>query len=273
MMAAAAPVRSSRCGITPALLVALSTIAVVGAAIGECPYDTKALKGKTEGAETKCLFLSDEMHSFTECQEAVCGPRNATLACVSSAEENELLGRWFATESALHPGKWGAWIGQYQEANEGAWRWTSTCRSTFSSWHPGEPNNYCMDEDCTMISPRMWGANWVDAACNVKAACICETGLALDAGYTYAATAELRASGTNYEACKEGEAAEARGTVRFTVELLLLLLILSSQCVLIAVGLMVYRRQQRYRPMLAEQALTQYRSLSDTHPLHQPLNA
>mmetsp|Transcript_40136 Transcript_40136/g.101557 ORF Transcript_40136/g.101557 Transcript_40136/m.101557 type:complete len:269 (-) Transcript_40136:154-960(-) len=267
----AAAVGCGRLSHATRLAALLAAVCLAAAAADQtCPYDTHELK-VSEGAPSKCVYLSDELHTFTECQEAVCGPRNATLVCVSSAEENAALGRWFGMQSALHPGEWGGWIGQYQEAHEGEWRWTSTCGSSYNSWHPGEPNNFCMDEDCTMISTRMWGLDWVDAACNMKAACICQTGTVLSPEYTEEATHELRLAGSDYSACKKEEELASRAATYFSIEVVLLLAILGSNVMLIGIALVMCRRQLRNRPTLAEQGLTEYLARHDSS-LYEPLS-
>lgn len=39
-------------------------------------------------------------------------------------------------------------------------------------WNAGEPNQYCADEDCALLSPTTW-PGWIDASCGAKAACVC----------------------------------------------------------------------------------------------------
>eukprot|EP00959_Pyramimonas_sp_CCMP1952_P301777 6314250-Pyramimonas_sp.AAC.1 len=45
------------------------------------------LKQYSDGTE-KCYKISDEAVPFTMCQEAVCGPQDSTLVCITNEEEN-----------------------------------------------------------------------------------------------------------------------------------------------------------------------------------------
>ena len=37
---------------------------------------------------------------------------------------------------------------------------------TWRNWQPGEPNEWCTDEDCGLLAPGLWDG-WVDASCTV----------------------------------------------------------------------------------------------------------
>ena len=38
---------------------------------------------------------------------------------------------------------------------------------TWRNWQPGEPNEWCTDEDCGLLAPGLWDG-WVDASCTVR---------------------------------------------------------------------------------------------------------
>ena len=42
----------------------------------------------------------------------------------------------------------------------------------FEFWEPGEPNNYCLDEDCGLVGP-FWDG-WVDSSCDIEVKCVCQ---------------------------------------------------------------------------------------------------
>eukprot|EP00240_Pyramimonas_obovata_P015968 CAMPEP_0118939848 /NCGR_PEP_ID=MMETSP1169-20130426/29991_1 /TAXON_ID=36882 /ORGANISM="Pyramimonas obovata, Strain CCMP722" /LENGTH=263 /DNA_ID=CAMNT_0006884201 /DNA_START=77 /DNA_END=865 /DNA_ORIENTATION=- len=164
-------------------------------------------KRYSDGTE-KCYKISDEAVPFTMCQEAVCGPQASTLVCIANGEENEYLLELLLQETHTHREKWGAWIGFHEGLGEGHWSWTSTCSSTFTNWYEGEPNNYCGDEDCALVSASMWGEKWVDAACSTQAPCICEYGANLSEEYTQDVIEALQANKIDYDDCKRDQVHE-----------------------------------------------------------------
>ena len=155
----------------------------------------------------RCYRLSEDSHSFTECQSEICGPMGSTLACVRSEDENNRIHELLSTENAKNGEMWGAWIGFHEGKAEGDWAWTSTCNSDYTRWHPGEPNDYCVDEDCTMMAPELWGRQWVDASCELDAYCLCEHDLKLSPEYTEDIIVALKSNSADYDACKEEEKA------------------------------------------------------------------
>ncbi|MBU1218709.1 CotH kinase family protein [Myxococcota bacterium] len=66
------------------------------------------------------------------------------------------------------------WIGTDDITNEGTFTWTDGTPMDFSSWAPGEPNNYDGNEDCGHIAP--WaGGQWNDIPCSLYMYYICHT--------------------------------------------------------------------------------------------------
>ena len=65
-------------------------------------------------------------------------------------------------------------MGLTDEMVEGYWRWTSTSNvTTFTNWHPGQPDNFHGTEDCAMFNG-YWGGEWDDHPCNFNATPLCE---------------------------------------------------------------------------------------------------
>jgi hypothetical protein len=118
-------------------------------------------------------MLSNETSTFNGCQDDVCGPLNSTLVAIITPGINEFILN-LSRDAGVTP-----FIGLYErgvnESNDWAWVNGSTATvglSTSPHWAPGEPNNWCRDEDCVIIGPY----GWYDAGCDLQNRCLCEYG-------------------------------------------------------------------------------------------------
>ena len=62
------------------------------------------------------------------------------------------------------------WIGLFESGEQdesGVWEWVNGMSDTWRNWQPGEPNEWCTDEDCGLLAPGLWDG-WVDASCTVR---------------------------------------------------------------------------------------------------------
>ena len=154
-----------RCSSLP--LSALCWVAAISFAACVCPDGWEEVR--YQNSVTKCYQLSKGLYSFTDCQEQVCGHLGGTLVCIENEEEDVEVHRIVSEAGKGNADHWAAWIGFHEGKAEGQWAWTSQCISTYTSWHDGEPNDWCVDEDCALINPNDWGHGWFDAACQVSA--------------------------------------------------------------------------------------------------------
>lgn len=124
----------------------------------------------------RCFALSIEKATFTRCQAEFCAPAGGTLVTVDNGAVNDFLWNYLMSDGAHF-----AFIGLYQpgrsESSQGNWTWVDGSQTTFSGWRPGEPNNWCVEEDCGVMIPTPGMlAGWDDASCNILAHCLCELG-------------------------------------------------------------------------------------------------
>ena len=139
---------------------------VVGAAFGACP---DGFRGASDDA---CFHVSPQKSStFVEC-EYYCETLGGTLASVRDERENDFV-------RDLLGGKEAAYLGLFEagEDESGDWRWVDGHEDSFRPWNPGEPNEWCTDEDCGVFAPGIF-EGWVDASCTVRgwAKCLCRHG-------------------------------------------------------------------------------------------------
>jgi hypothetical protein len=79
------------------------------------------------------------------------------LATVRSQAEND----WIATTFMAPAPPAAIWLGYSDEAVEGDWVWSSGEPTTFTNWHPGEPNNLLDEDFCHMdLAPHL--GDWND---------------------------------------------------------------------------------------------------------------
>ena len=223
-------------------------------------------EGRFSDGIVRCYKMSSQLLTFTACQEQVCGPWGGTLACVRTEEENQFVADMVRNMSHTNRMHWGAWIGFHEGLGQGHWSWTSTCGSDYTAWRDGrEPDDPCVAEDCALLSPRSWGADWADAECEVEAVCLCEHGTDVAPEYTEEVIQALRDGGgaEGYEACQE-EAKDGRSVRRqvhgwMSFQTVLLIMVLGLNLAVLGVALAVYQRQWAWsRPMDKEQQLAPF---------------
>lgn len=138
--------------------------ATCACASSECPDGFVAYGGG-------CFFLSEEDGNFSHCQDRVCGTRGSSLAAVTDTQTDDFL-----SELARGGGEH-AFIGLYARGDDpvGRWFWIDGSDRGFSAWAPGEPSNWCLDEDCVLIS---WGTSrgWSSVSCSARLRCLCQFG-------------------------------------------------------------------------------------------------
>ncbi len=67
------------------------------------------------------------------------------------------------------------WIGLTDRIDEGTFVWTSGERLSYVAWHPGEPNDFGIGEDCAGIEFRYgYEGEWNDERCSAMLPAICE---------------------------------------------------------------------------------------------------
>jgi C-type mannose receptor len=134
-----------------ALLVAL--LAARTAAQCPSPY---------EGTSTDaCFLISDFPATFSQCQQH-CESNGGSLATIKDKAEDDYVRQLVTTQQAV-------WIGLFESGEQdesGVWEWVNGMSDTWRNWQPGEPNEWCTDEDCGLMAPGLWDG-WVDASCTV----------------------------------------------------------------------------------------------------------
>eukprot|EP00929_Paragymnodinium_shiwhaense_P013186 TRINITY_DN121045_c0_g1_i1.p1 TRINITY_DN121045_c0_g1~~TRINITY_DN121045_c0_g1_i1.p1 ORF type:complete len:512 (-),score=73.18 TRINITY_DN121045_c0_g1_i1:188-1723(-) len=129
--------------------------------------------------DRKCFYISNTTATFVECQDQICTPLKSVMASAVSHPENKLLSTLL--ENSSH----GAFVGAfraYDQPQDGAdqslgkWAWVDGSMKfmPIPYWAQGEPNSWCVSEDCAIIQPGHVG--WADVACGTRQLCICEQG-------------------------------------------------------------------------------------------------
>lgn len=94
----------------------------------------------------------DEDVSWHEAKKR-CETMGGYLACIESAEEQAFI-------AELADGRY-LYLGGTDEDEEGEWRWVNGSTWEFTSWLPGQPNNWGGDEHYLATYD---GGDWVDVA-------------------------------------------------------------------------------------------------------------
>lgn len=102
---------------------------------------------------------------------------------IGNASLNEFLLGLMRTRHILMSG---AFIGLFERGagESGDWVWSDGLNASLRLWAAGEPNNWCLDEDCVTLSPvhevgaqgKFVGLDtgWFDVSCREKRHCICQ---------------------------------------------------------------------------------------------------
>lgn len=128
-----------------------------------------------------CYLVSTELGNISECQHKICAAVNGTLASICHGSLNSFL-RKLVIDKALQS----AWIGLFErgEDESGDWVWSDELESNFTMWAAGEPNNWCLDEDCVVLGvlgeigvssfDSALQGGWFDLSCSERRHCICQ---------------------------------------------------------------------------------------------------
>jgi hypothetical protein len=119
-----------------------------------------------------CFLISDFPATFSQCQQH-CESNGGSLATIKSKAEDDYVRQLVTTQRAV-------WIGLFESGEQdesGVWEWVNGMSDTWRNWQPGEPNEWCTDEDCGLLAPGLWDG-WVDASCTIPnwAQCLCRRG-------------------------------------------------------------------------------------------------
>ena len=95
---------------------------------------------------------------------------NASVACISSKRQNDSMYMVGNCGNEKERGAQG-FIGLYQTAGEGPWKWVSPCGSECNNWNHGEPNNYHHSggvggEHCATFHYTGTTGGWNDETCS-----------------------------------------------------------------------------------------------------------
>lgn len=147
-----------------------------------------------------CFQISDFPATFSQCQQH-CESQGGSLATIKNAQEDAYVRNLVTTERAV-------WIGLFESGEQdesGIWEWVDGAESTWRHWQPGEPNEWCTDEDCGLLAPGLWDG-WVDASCTIPnwARCLCRKGSFAGAAYRRDRP-RLDTNAHDYDDCKSEE--------------------------------------------------------------------
>ena len=195
---------------TVCILLTTTTIVTVH---GACPTNFEEVRWSGSQAGSTCIQIPGPSiyEDFNGCMEK-CSTLHAdssVLSCINSQEQQDALIRYLRNKYASVDGYWKdiVWVGMHSGAEENKWEWSGTCENQnnldFKAWNKGEPNNFCIDEDCVAMSPTRFGNGWVDISCTVKAQCMCETPRKVSPTFTAEIIANLKTNHNNYKTCSE----------------------------------------------------------------------
>ncbi|XP_019614158.1 PREDICTED: low affinity immunoglobulin epsilon Fc receptor-like [Branchiostoma belcheri] len=104
---------------------------------------------------------------------AACGEDGGTLAMPRDAETNAFLITLHNSVSEYRP----FWFGLHDQREEGRFEWVDgSALGPYSSWGPGQPDNYGGREDCVRyFAYSAWKYKWLDHDCRLKFYFICQT--------------------------------------------------------------------------------------------------
>ncbi|KAK3277951.1 hypothetical protein CYMTET_14079 [Cymbomonas tetramitiformis] len=135
-------------------------------AVAGLPCPDGWIHGGALASDSKCYFLNsgadDQLHTLSDCEELVCGPRGGALVCIESEDESRLLRGLLASYPNF------VWLGFRRSAEEGNWKWSGSCNSTYAHWLQDAK----LSDDCALMGSTLEG--WVDASCSLPAQCLCE---------------------------------------------------------------------------------------------------
>ncbi|KAK3100720.1 hypothetical protein FSP39_024244 [Pinctada imbricata] len=102
-----------------------------------------------------------------------CQQLNSSLLSIEGPREQNFI------QAVLNTGRYRTiqfnfWMGGSDISQEGGWEWTDpNIPFAYLNWHPGEPNEYGVGEDCMEIVPG-WSYQWNDKRCDHEQQYICK---------------------------------------------------------------------------------------------------
>mmetsp|Transcript_20104 Transcript_20104/g.46560 ORF Transcript_20104/g.46560 Transcript_20104/m.46560 type:complete len:1093 (+) Transcript_20104:256-3534(+) len=136
------------------------------------------------GPHGGCFAVFSTPVSLKRCALDICGPRNASVACVPDEITNDFIVDLMKTkmemgldQSYSAAGEGEAWIGLYQDLGRVTFdgplytNWVSGCNSTYRNWDDLDDGN-CADEKCLTVSS--YNGVWDDRHCTSAFGCVCE---------------------------------------------------------------------------------------------------
>lgn len=126
--------------------------AVVGVAASSCP---DGFVSPTSTADA-CFHVSPMTATYVQCED-YCEEKGGTLASIRDEAENDFVRDFLGEKTAVY-------IGMFEagEDESGDWQWVDGHAPTYQKWNPGDPNEWCTDEDCVVFSPGLFH-DWVGA--------------------------------------------------------------------------------------------------------------
>lgn len=83
----------------------------------------------------QCYFVDTTSSSYTECRSQ-CSSLSSEMLCIEDSTQD-----LFVSGLMTNINK-GIWIGYSEEAVEGSYKWEGSCRSNYTNWASGQPNNF-----------------------------------------------------------------------------------------------------------------------------------
>ncbi|XP_078572995.1 alpha-N-acetylgalactosamine-specific lectin-like [Branchiostoma floridae x Branchiostoma japonicum] len=118
-----------------------------------------------------CYKAFNTLKTFSDAAVA-CGEDGGTLAMPRDAETNAFLISMYKSVS----NRARFWFGLHDQREEGSFEWVDgSALGTYSSWGPGQPDNYGGNEDCVVyIAASSRKDKWGDYLCDVLIRFICQ---------------------------------------------------------------------------------------------------
>ena len=171
----------------------LLALSIIHARAAACPDSGTWVPG----SNGRCYKITTTWAAHWQCEVLCAGEdNNASLACISSAEENEVVAGLVSGPLNAHAHR--LWIGHYQHLGamepSGGWGLCSSGEAatganwTGANWMPGEPNEeHAYGEDCVAVYSGQ-SMLWFDVPCSRPLRCLCEHGASASPEYAASAT-------------------------------------------------------------------------------------
>lgn len=101
-------------------------------------------------------YIYEDASSW-EIAKQMCEYRGGNLATITSQEENDFLFQYVKDKGYSN-----AYFGYSDNETEGTWKWVTDNDSTYTNFHPGEPNGQNANEDYAMFYTQFTDGTWND---------------------------------------------------------------------------------------------------------------